>query len=377
MRKQKASDKRTSRLQRSGGGGGSESLLAGASATLAVGSIGTTTRSPMQGATWKQKQLQQPPPQKQLQQPQQPYDAVSIGGSRNGGGGRGRSRKRATAYQILSHYQNHFLTDLTKEYQAEEDVILQRIMYGDPIQLERSGHAVFDMTLDYRGRLYADHVYRLTKKTFSSSTTARNNDNQAAASTMVLHHTFRNNDILLLTKQPHGVGDVYSARPLQQDMAAATGGLLEARVLNQGPTYIDIVLTDLLSEEESGNAAVYRVDQFISPVPYRRMVNALSQLTAVQQQRSPLNSHNNTATTTTTTGGSGSGSAIRMDDVIREAIVSTYAFTEAASPLRGDPSVCQLAELVRGIIPCCGRLREYVCFSSSFVLLYHCIISSP
>jgi hypothetical protein len=214
-------------------------------------------------------------------------------------------------------------------------------------------------------------VYRLTKKTSLSR-----NDDKAAASTMLLHHTFRNNDILLLTKQPHGFGDVYSARPLQQqDMAAAAGGgLLEARVLNHGPTYIDIVLTDLLPEEErDNNAAVYRVDQFISPVPYRRMVNALSQLTAVQQpQRSPLSSHNNTATTTTTGGGGGGGStAIRMDDVIREAIVSTYAFTEAASPLRGDPSVCQLVELVREIIPW-GRSRDYVCFSSLLVCLFFC-----
>jgi hypothetical protein len=343
MRKQKASDKRTSRQQR---GGASSAVLSSSSAAAAVllGSIGTMTRSPMQGAVWNQKQLplvlpqqQQQQQQVQQRQQQQPYDVIAPGAPASGGG-RGRSRKRATGYQILAHYQNHFLTDLTNEYKAEEDVILQRILYGDPIQLERSGQAVlFDMTLEHRGRLYTDHVYRLTKAT------AKHNQQEKTTKLdngRLLRHTFRNNDILLLTKQPHGVGDIYGARPLKDTTST---GLLEARILNQGPTYIDIVLPELLAETDesasssSSSNTVYRVDQFISPVPYQRMVNALSQLTAVVSPAGTTGTNNNAT----------SISAIRMDNVIREAIVSTYAFTEAASPLRGDPEVCQVAELVR------------------------------
>jgi hypothetical protein len=357
MRKQKASDKRTSRQQRGGASSSSVAVAsssAAAAASVLLGSIGTMTRSPMQGAVWNQKQLPLVLPQKQQQQQlqrqqQQPYDVIAPGAGASGGG-RGRSRKRATGYQILAHYQNHFLTDLTNEYKAEEDVILQRILYGDPIQLERSGSAVlFDMMLAHRGRLYTDHVYRLTKAAAKYNKTTTKPDNNGR----LLHHTFRNNDILLLTKQPHGVGDIYGARPLKDTTST---GLLEARILNQGPTYIDIVLPELLAETDESSSSssssntVYRVDQFISPVPYQRMVNALSQLTAVVSPAGTTGNNNNAT----------SISAIRMDNVIREAIVSTYAFTEAASPLRGDPEVCQVAELVRdGYILYCPSFDLY------------------
>jgi hypothetical protein len=101
MRKQKASDRRTSRRQRG------EVALEEAP----VAARTTRTASPMQSAVWKAKagvsSLTARAPEK-LQR---------MGGS--DGGGRGRSRKRTTFYQILEHYHRSFLDPLTSEYQAE------------------------------------------------------------------------------------------------------------------------------------------------------------------------------------------------------------------------------------------------------------------
>lgn len=97
MRKQKASDRRTRRRQR--GYELEQQQVAGTT---------TFTVSPMQGATWKHKH----------QQHQQAENAVSQVAVK-AGGGRGRSRKRTALYQTLAHYHNHFLQQLTAEYQAE------------------------------------------------------------------------------------------------------------------------------------------------------------------------------------------------------------------------------------------------------------------
>jgi hypothetical protein len=87
MRKQKASDKRTSRRQREG------------PQLLEV--IPTITASPMQHQAWTQKvvpMIQEPP---------------------SDGGGRQRSRKRSNLYNQMARYHNTFLNALTLEYKAE------------------------------------------------------------------------------------------------------------------------------------------------------------------------------------------------------------------------------------------------------------------
>lgn len=97
MRKQKASDKRTTRLQR-----GLE-LATISENTLAIQSLQRTmTTSPMVDAAWDQKKIRNQFPSKQ--------EKIS---------GRGRSRKRSSLYQCLSSYHNNFLTLLTAEYKAE------------------------------------------------------------------------------------------------------------------------------------------------------------------------------------------------------------------------------------------------------------------
>ena len=97
MRKQKASDKRTTRLQR-----GLE-LATISENTSAIQSLQRTmTTSPMTDAAWDQKKVRN----------QFPPKAEKIAG-------RGRSRKRSSIYQCLSSYHNNFLTLLTAEYKAE------------------------------------------------------------------------------------------------------------------------------------------------------------------------------------------------------------------------------------------------------------------
>ena len=107
MRKQKASDKRTRRLQRSG-------------ALLEEGSLGSapvplgSTASPMDAAAWKQRKIRNAFP-----------SASSASGTTGTSSdapvnrGRGRSRKRSQLYSRLATYNNDFVALLTAEYRAE------------------------------------------------------------------------------------------------------------------------------------------------------------------------------------------------------------------------------------------------------------------
>jgi hypothetical protein len=106
MRKQKASDRRTSKRQR--GEIEDENMAA-------VGSRATTlTTSPMSAAgMWNLKQ-----PSSTMQRPKQLADGLATTKKR-APAGRGRSRKRSTLYNSLSFYHNKFLQLLTAEYEAE------------------------------------------------------------------------------------------------------------------------------------------------------------------------------------------------------------------------------------------------------------------
>jgi len=94
MRKQKASDRRTRRLQR-----GSDEIV---QERIIENLKNTMTNSPMQSVgVWNKKTGTVPSQIKEKT------------------GGRGRSRKRATLYNSLSTYHNKFFTLLTDEYRAE------------------------------------------------------------------------------------------------------------------------------------------------------------------------------------------------------------------------------------------------------------------
>lgn len=108
MRKQKASDRRTRRLQR------------GLDSGEGISAILTVTESPMKAAgPWRGKTLQPTYKDATLT-----HSAVSATAK---SGGRGRSRKRSTLYHSLSQYHNHFLRLLTLEYQFEVSAVNVRI----------------------------------------------------------------------------------------------------------------------------------------------------------------------------------------------------------------------------------------------------------
>lgn len=111
MRKQKASDRRTRRLQR-GGEEVTQDLIR-------ENLRNTITSSPMElTGAWNQKQGGGFPSQMAKT------------------GGRGRSRKRASLYNSLSSYHNKFFTLLTAEYQAEvrEDFKATWCHIGDSLE---------------------------------------------------------------------------------------------------------------------------------------------------------------------------------------------------------------------------------------------------
>lgn len=92
MRKQKANDKRTRRLQQHGN-------------TVAVEPPLTLTKSPISGASWSHKTITE----------QQRHH----NGKKVLSGGRNRSRKRSNYYSSVFSYHNHFLRLLKSEYKAE------------------------------------------------------------------------------------------------------------------------------------------------------------------------------------------------------------------------------------------------------------------
>jgi AAA domain len=231
MRKQKASDKKRTRLLR---------IQDGATATLSRVDT-TTTTSPMElRGAWALKKL-----------PTVSSSSLSQG--------RGRSRKRQAIYRSAAHYQDTFLSQLTAEYQAEEAEVLGRIRQHDPWSLERAGQALLNMRMERRGNLCLDEVYRLTKD---------------SPGELLPPHKFSTNDVVVLT-----VGG--DSSPLQN--GAVT---IEARVLATGPTYLNIVVpaglvTTILGEEFA--PLRFRIDRFFSNIPYQRMVEAVTQLTTPKQ----------------------------------------------------------------------------------------------
>jgi hypothetical protein len=101
MRKQKASDRRTRRMQRGGAEMTQDLILDSLKQTI--------TSSPMDLAEWKYKR----------------HGNSQFQATRTGG--RQRSRKRQTLYNSLSSYHNKFLQLLTAEYKAE---VRQRIYFS-------------------------------------------------------------------------------------------------------------------------------------------------------------------------------------------------------------------------------------------------------
>jgi regulator of nonsense transcripts 1 len=320
MRKQKASDRRTRRMQK------------GEDVAVDVSSR-TITSSPMAAASWQHKKLA--PTQRQQSR-----------------AGRGRARKRSNLYNTLSSYHSHFLSLLTAEYRAEEEEVLGRIKASadNPLTLEEAGYALFDLYPERRGNLFSDEVYRLSKPSDASTFYSRNDSDgpDKASSGLPLNHKFSANDVIVLTEQPRGTGDFFGANSLPTSSFAISA---EARVLSVGPTYVDIAIPGGTFEATFGPAPNnmlgkkgdprmrLRADLFFSNIPYTRMVQALGQITSIPDVHR----------LTSGTEGAAAHENIVMDEVVREAILSTFAFNDPSSPNFRDTDACDLREMSKRI----------------------------
>lgn len=159
------------------------------------------------------------------------------------------------------------------------------------------------------------------------------------------NHKFSRNDVIVLTLQPRGTGDFLSSTSLPTNPDAV---LLEARVLNVGPTYLDVAIaagqfirvfgpaSNNGGIEGRGDPAMrVRVDRFFSDVPFQRMMAALGQLTSVQKN------------------GGGGGKAddkrvggFQMDNLLKEVILSTFKGTDDAYNMLDESEDVNLGELV-------------------------------
>eukprot|EP00554_Chaetoceros_debilis_P015028 CAMPEP_0194114400 /NCGR_PEP_ID=MMETSP0150-20130528/19997_1 /TAXON_ID=122233 /ORGANISM="Chaetoceros debilis, Strain MM31A-1" /LENGTH=959 /DNA_ID=CAMNT_0038804591 /DNA_START=208 /DNA_END=3087 /DNA_ORIENTATION=- len=333
MRKQKASDKRTRRMQRN-------QVLENENPLEIRPGMSPTT--PMDNGAWKHKRVTR-------------SSLVNAGTATDvtPNRGRGRSRKRSAVYSNLSSYHTQFLELLTAEFLAEEKLVRDRIdsAASDSMQsllLETAGHALFDMYPERRGNIFADEVYRLTKAHDASTNDYSVNDDEEEdlRQSLPRNSKFSQNDVIMLTVQQAGAGDFFGSTSIPTNKDAVS---LEARVLNTGPTYIDVAINGGAFEATFGPAPNnrgpsgkgdknmrLRIDRYFSNVPYNRMVDAIGQLTSVQS-----NSNENVD--------SSDRERTYVDRMIRQTILSTFAYDNAESPMHGDGDACRLNDLAKQI----------------------------
>lgn len=240
---------------------------------------------------------------------------------------------------------------------AQEEEVLGRIKASieDPLGYEAAGYGIFDLFPERRGNIYQDEVYRLVKAADATTFTNDRADETSKKAQHILppNHKFSTNDVIMLTLQPDGSGDFFGVASLPTQ-----GIAIEARVLNSGPTYIDVAVSSGSFEQAFGPAPNnyngkkgdsrmrLRADKFFSPVPYARMSAAVAQLTAIpekqkQQEKNTLEGDDNTETATS----NNPTSKISMDELLKETIIATHAFSDPFSTYYNDKDFCDLQML--------------------------------
>ena len=222
---------------------------------------------------------------------------------------------------LLITFLAHYSTFISCIQEAEVITRLESSL-TDPFSLEKSGHALFDIHPERRGNLFNDEVYRLQKAKDATTTFYTGADHETI-SPLPANHKFSRNDVIVLTLQPSGTGDFLSADSLPTNPDAV---LVESRVLNIGPTYLDVAISsgkftqafgpasNNVSEEGKGDKKLrVRVDRFFSDVPFQRMVAALGQLTAVPENKKIEEKR---------VGG------FQMDNLLKELILSTFSMED-------------------------------------------------
>ena len=335
MRKQKASDKRTARMQKG--------LLEPSEPMVSATQVLSST--PMTARRWKHKRVE-----------------IRAGGdeasSAARAGGRGRARKRTKLYNSLASYHSTFLDLISKEYELEEAEVVNRLERSitDPYKLETSGHALFDIHPARRGNLFNDEVYRLEKSRDATTTFFVPAENDLM-SPLPPNHNFAKNDVIVLTLQPRGTGDFLGTSSLPTNKDATS---VEARVLNVGPSYVDVAIpagkfstafgpaSNNVGDEGKGDPNMrVRVDRFFSNVPFVRMVAALGQLTSIDSRDE----------TDKRVGG------IQMDNLLKEVILSTFGIKDESMLDEGmsNPSLGELPKkLAKPPLPTSVQLTNQV-----------------
>lgn len=213
--------------------------------------------------------------------------------------------------------------------------------------LESTGHALFDMYPERRGNIFSDEVYRLSKSHDATSTYSLNEASEdGERQALPQNNKFSQNDVIMLTLQPAGSGDFFgsASTPTNEDAVS-----LEARVLATGPTYVDVAILGGKFEGTFGPAPNnygpsgkgdknmrLRIDRYFSNVPYKRMVEALGQVTNVPEK-------------TTKEEKSVQKDAQKhhtVDNFIRETFLASFAYSNEESPLYGDLEASKLPNLV-------------------------------
>lgn len=230
----------------------------------------------------------------------------------------------------------------------------------DPLGLEIAGHAVYDLFPQRRGNLFSDEVYRLVKAV-DATTTFEDPEDETNKSRKMLppNHKVSNNDVILLTLQPAGSGDFFNPNNLP---ASTTAISVEGRVISTGPTYIDVALAGGAFEAAFGPAPNnvgaagpgdsrmrLRLDRFFSNVPYTRMVGAVTQLSSIpdRTKATPDLASDDASNDGKKDSEETPHAKIAMDDIFKEVIISTHAFTDPESQLFHEIESCDLELLVR------------------------------
>mmetsp|Transcript_41418 Transcript_41418/g.46252 ORF Transcript_41418/g.46252 Transcript_41418/m.46252 type:complete len:1024 (-) Transcript_41418:84-3155(-) len=351
MRKQKASDRRTRRMQLGGQEMIQNSIRENLTREVEI------TSSPMnKKGEWKQKRL---------------VGTVDVSDIRAKTRGRGRSRKRSLLYASLSSYHNKFIQLLTMEYRAEEEEVIGRIKSAieDPLGLELAGHVLFDMYPERRGNLFSDEIYRLVKAKDATS-----NVEYGLQQSVPPTSKFSKNDVVLLTLQPLGSGDFFDP---QQLPTSSTATKVEGRIINKGPTYIDVAINAGGFEAKFGPAPNnqgpsgkgdrsirLRADRFFSSIPYDRMVEAVTRISSIPQRQSSegLDRENKDGKQDKEKINISSSfySNISMDDLLPEIIISTHALTDPSSDVNSVDLVSLERQLARPPMPSSLKLTNQV-----------------
>ncbi len=240
--------------------------------------------------------------------------------------------------------------------------------------LEFAGHALYDMYPERRGNLFSDEIYRLVKARDATANVTSDNVNKSTTQGLLPPNSkFSRNDVVMVTVQPLGSGDFFDPKNLPTSSSAVAA---EARVVATGPTYIDIAMPAGSFEANFGPAPNnqspsgkgdpflrLRVDRFFSNVPYNRMIEALTRISSIPEREAEPKPDATDGLSAETPKSEGDKSKSRkkaksfdsssphnkicMDDLLREAIISTHSFTDPSTPLFHEPDACDLQALSR------------------------------